>query len=52
MLQLCYSVYMCSMTIKIIMNEPGNVECMHRLLFVSAIKQAKWLVKGTQLVTM
>jgi hypothetical protein len=41
MLQLCYLVYMWSMIIKTIMNEPGNVECMHRLLFGSAIKQAK-----------
>jgi hypothetical protein len=34
------------------MNELENVECMHSLLFESAIKQAKWLVEGTQPVTM
>jgi hypothetical protein len=34
------------------MNELENVECMHSLLFGSAIKQAKWLVEGTQPVTM
>jgi hypothetical protein len=45
MLQLCYSVYMWSMTIKKIMNDPENVECMHSLLFESAIKQAKLLFK-------
>jgi hypothetical protein len=37
---------------KKIMNKLENVECMHSLLFESAIKQAKWLVEGTQPIIM